>query len=193
MSMISVARSPIDGASQLAAGDELLDHDLVIEDRNLRDRFRRPVGAGADDDDADARALGDRLGDVGRLHPVPPQRLVAQHRDALRHRYPGRSHHQLRPFLVHRQGRRHHARMRIGNLQHLEHALDTAILAPAAMQRVEADSRARAPSGARRCRGRRRSASPCSPPPPARWRNLRPSAATPRARPTTHPSTRRHD
>ena len=57
----------------------------------------------------------------------------------LRHRQPGGGEDLLRALLVHRQRRGEHAGMGVGDPEPLEDALDAAVLAPAAVQRVEGD------------------------------------------------------
>ena len=83
--------------------------------------------------------------------------------------------------LVHRQRRGEHAGMRVGNAQPFEHALDAAVLAPAAVQRVEGDVGLRRRPDATRGRGRRR-------PRPPRYPAARNAAA--HSRPETSDTSR---
>ena len=107
--------------------------------------------------------------------------------DAVDHRQTGGAVDRLGAGLVHRQRRGQHAGMRIGDAHPFQQALHAAILAPAAVQRVEHDV-------GRRSRRRAARSGPAStsitvkPAPAARRRIRAPSTATPRARPRGRPS-----
>ena len=129
-----------DAAGQLASRDVALDHDQAFAcGGDLSDGFRRAVGAAPDDDDTDARAFRDRLGDVGRLERMRRGCLVTrnQHAGGDRHAVPRDD--LLGRFLVHGEGGGQHARVGVGEPHHFQEALDAAVLTPAAVQGVEAD------------------------------------------------------
>ena len=67
-----------------------------------------------------------------------------------RHGQPGGHEHRLRRLLVHRDGGGADAGMRIGNAEPVQHALDRAVLAEAAVQRVEHHVRGRGERGDQR-------------------------------------------
>ncbi len=67
------------------------------------------------------------------------RRFQPVHDPRLRERDAGGLGNDLRLFLVHGERGGQHARMGVGNLQHLEDALDRAVLAKGAVQRVEGD------------------------------------------------------
>ena len=129
-------------ACQLAPVDVALDHHPVAIGPFIgRDDLRRMRLVCLDDDDAEARPLGHRLDHIGRLHRVLGGKIVPVHdlgfgdRNAVGLRQP------LGHVLVHGDGRRQNAGMGIRNLEKFEDALDRAILAERAMQRVEGDVR----------------------------------------------------
>ncbi len=93
----------------------------------------------AHDAHADARALGRRLDDVGPRHDVAAQQHLARHHDALGAAQAGGDERLLGRRLVHRERRGEHARVRVGDLHQVEQALDGAVLAALAVQRVEHD------------------------------------------------------
>ena len=92
-----------------------------------------------DDEHADARTLRHRLDDVGRRHRVRLGRLGGVDHLAIRHRDTGGRHHQLGDVLLHRQRRREHTGMSVGNRLDFQDALQRAVLARRAMQYVEGD------------------------------------------------------
>ena len=108
-----------------------------------------------------------------------------------RHRQPGRREDLLGPRLVHGQRRGQHAGMGVGDPQPFQQALDAAVLAPAAVQRVERDVGLQSRQSAARGRARRRSRRPRIPLPAAPPRTRARTRATPRARPKGRPSGRR--
>ena len=67
------------------------------------------------------------------------RRLEAVEEPAARHGDAGRGQHRLGLGLVHGQRRGQHAGVGVGDAQRLQHALDAAVLAPLAVQGVEAD------------------------------------------------------
>ena len=79
----------------------------------------------------------DRLDHVGQRQRVGGFQFVDRHDAAARDRQSGGGEHRLRRDLVHGQRRGAHAGMGVGDRQPVEHALDRAVLAEAAMQRVE--------------------------------------------------------
>ena len=66
------------------------------------------------------------------------ERLAARHELRFGDRHAGGLHDVLGALLVHGERGREHARMRVGNAEHLEDALHAAVLAELAVQRVEA-------------------------------------------------------
>ena len=66
---------------------------------------------------------------------------LARHEHRLGDGHAGELHDVLGPLLVHGERRRKNARMRVGNRKHFEDALHAAVLAEAAVQRVEAHIR----------------------------------------------------
>ena len=79
----------------------------------------------------------DRLHHVGQRQRIGGFEFVGRHDAPARDRQPGGGEHRLRRDLVHRERGGAHAGMRVGNRQPVEHALDRAVLAEAAVQRVE--------------------------------------------------------
>jgi hypothetical protein len=96
-----------------------------------------------EDQFVDGRSLADGFHDVGRLQDVLPRHLSPVGDDAFRHRNAGPLHHEFGLVLVHRERRREDARMRVGNAQYLEEALDGPVLADFAMQGIEGGVRHR--------------------------------------------------
>jgi hypothetical protein len=72
---------------------------------------------------------------------MPRLNLVPRREHACHHRQASGAINLFGLHLVHRQCRSEHPGMRVGNAQPLQNALNAAILAPAAMQGVEADGR----------------------------------------------------
>ena len=93
----------------------------------------------AHDDDADGGALVDRLHDVRRRQDVTGRGFAAVDRHALRDGDAGRLEDDLGLVLLHGERRGEDAGMGVGQAQDLEQALDRAVLAEAAVQRVEDD------------------------------------------------------
>jgi hypothetical protein len=121
---------------ELAPGDELLDHKFGPR-RPLVEVDRRQVGAVLDDPHADAGALVDRLDDEGPGQRVARSQILGVDHDTFRTGQAGGLEQTLGGRLVHGQGGGQQARVGVGNAHQLEDALDAAILAPAAVQRVE--------------------------------------------------------
>ena len=127
---------------QLASGDERLG-EQVIEFLPgpfdiAADRVA-VIAALGDDRDTDRRALVDRLQHIRPRHRVSRKKTLAVDDNAVGHRDAVRHQHLLGQFLVDRDHRGFEPRMRIGNLHQIEHALDAAVLARAAVECVEHD------------------------------------------------------
>ena len=120
---------------QLAPRGIGLDHH-PIRHRGRQPRRIRPL---ADDIDPDRGPLVIGLHHIGRGQHMPRLHLFPRCQHAFHHRQTGGAVDFLGLDLVHRQGRGQHAGMRIGDAKPFQQALDAAILAPAAMQGVEAD------------------------------------------------------
>ena len=134
-----------DGDGELASLDELLDEHLVVVAERVREglfEIRRLL----DDVDADGGALRGRLDDDGQAEvPCDLRREVARgelvgvvgmgarRRDALG------DEDALGGRLVHRDGGSEDARARVGDAEHVERALQHAVLAEFSVQRVEDD------------------------------------------------------
>ena len=113
-----------DRAGQLLAGNILFDqHPLAIMPIVARELLRRMRVILAYDENADARALGNGLDDVGPRQQVSLGRLEARCHQSLRNRHLGGAEKGLGEVLLHRHRRRHHAGMAVGDGENLEHAL----------------------------------------------------------------------
>ncbi len=91
----------------------------------------------AHDEDAEGGALRDGLEHIGARQRVLSRSLAAGEDAPRRHGNARRGENGFGDLLVHRRRRGEHAGMRIGDAQELEHALHHAVLAEAAVQRVE--------------------------------------------------------
>ncbi|CCV14803.1 hypothetical protein MESS4_710033 [Mesorhizobium sp. STM 4661] len=127
-------------ASQLPPVNVALHHHrIAIFPVGRAEDLRRMRLALMHDDDAEARPFADRLDHIGRLH-----RMLVLNGEAIghlrfRHRNAGGLGDLLGLLLVHGKRRSEHAGMGIGNSQIFEDALDGAVLAERAMQRIEGD------------------------------------------------------
>ena len=124
------------GHGQLTAGDEFFHHRL------------RPIAPGgghagaaiaalAHDLHADRGALVDRLDDIRQRHRVGVFQGGDIDHAAMGDRQAGSGEDGFGGGFIHRQGGGAHAGVGVRNAEPVEHALDRAILAEAAMQRVE--------------------------------------------------------
>src|SRR5262249_51654010 len=125
-----------------AADDEPLDEDLVVEAQGALDGVAELIEIVADAD-ADRRALADGLDDrreaeiamdgseVGGV--VRGQRVVSGSGQVVQ------AEQLLCLALVHRESGGEDIRAGVGNAEHLEEALDAAVLAPAAVESDERD------------------------------------------------------
>ena len=91
----------------------------------------------SDNEDPDAGAFRDRLDDIGARQRVRLGGLQPRDDQTIRHGDACCGHHHLGAVLLHRQRRRQHAGMAIGNAQNFHHTLNGSILAWAAMQQIE--------------------------------------------------------
>ncbi len=150
-------------AGEFAAGDVALDHQgLAALPFGAEDFLRRMRLVGLDDEHADRRAVGHGLDHIRRRHDVGAPDLGPRGDDMIGHRDAGGLEDDLGLMLVHRQRRGQHARMRVGDAQEFEQALDGAVLAISPVQRIEPRFPGSPRAAARRCRSRRRSRSHCS-------------------------------
>ena len=133
-----------DGYRELLAADELLDEDLVVVGEGFLECVgERPLRL--DDVDADARALRSGLDDDRQrealldlggeiaLHLIAVVCVRARRRDTFG------DEDALRSYLVHRDSSSEDARARVRDAEHVERALQDAVLAELAMQRIEYD------------------------------------------------------
>ena len=121
---------------QLAPGDVAFHQRPVAEHPGVLVDARCVV-ARHDDADADAGTLIHRLDHIGRIDRMTGQDVVAVDHHPMRRRHADGPQHPLGDLLVHRQRRGHDTGMGVGDLQHLENALDDPVLAALAVQRVE--------------------------------------------------------
>ena len=125
---------------QFQPGDVGLDHHLLAEGPGRGRQFLgRSVGAREHPEHPHGRAFGVGLDDIGRRHDVRPRRLEPIVQPPARHGHARRREHRLGLGLVHGQRRGQHPGMGIGQTEGLQHALNAAVLAPGAVQGVEAD------------------------------------------------------
>ena len=89
----------------------------------------------------------DRLHHVGQRQRIGGFQFVGRHDAAARDRQAGGGEHRLGGDLVHGQRGGAHAGMGVGDGEPVEHALDRAVLAEAAVQRVEHGVGARGEGG----------------------------------------------
>jgi len=92
-----------------------------------------------DEEDPDAGALGDRLDHVGARQRMGFRHVPAQHHLAFGDRHPGIGHCHLGEVLLHGERGSEHAGMAVGDLENFQDALDGAVLARPAVQKVERD------------------------------------------------------
>ena len=95
----------------------------------------------AHDEHPNARALRDRLDDVGRRQHVAFGHLEPRRYQPLGHRHVGGAKQVLGDVLLHGERRRHHAGMAVRDRQNFEHALQRAVLARSPVQHVEGNVR----------------------------------------------------
>ncbi len=127
-------------AGQLLAGDiALAQQPLAVGPVRPGELLGRVLMGLGDDEDADARAFGNRLDDIGPRQRMGFRGVLARHHHAFGNRHPGIGHRHLGDVLLHGERRGEHAGMAVGNLQDFQDALDGAVLAGPAVQHVEGD------------------------------------------------------
>src|SRR5690606_4444101 len=129
------------GAGQLASRNEALDHDLIVDRGHARDGLRRLVSTFAYDDHADARALANGFCDVRRLHCMRARSLSAVHDPMIANGHAERGNDALRLRLVHGERGCADAGVGIRDAHDLQETLYASVLAPTAMECVEAGVR----------------------------------------------------
>ena len=92
-----------------------------------------------DDENADARAFGDRLDHIGPRHEMAFGRLEPRHHPVVGDRHAGGTEQDFGEILLHGDGRGHDAGMAVGNAENLQDALQRAVLAGPAVQHIERD------------------------------------------------------
>ncbi len=125
-------------AGELLAGDERLAQHLFPERPIVPvELLGRMLVILLDDEDADARALRQRLDDVGSRQHVAFHRLEPRHHHSVRDRDARPAEHRLGEVLLDGERGRQHPGMRVGDADDLQNALDGAVLARPAVQEIE--------------------------------------------------------
>src|SRR5215510_7119799 len=127
-------------ASELLAGNVRFDEHPVAEGPVRTRQFLRWMRVIlAHNEYADAGAFCHWLDHIRWRQQMPLRHLLARYNHPARYRNAGSLEHCLGGFLPHRQRGCKHARMRVGNVENFEHALQRAVLTGATMQQIERD------------------------------------------------------